>query len=271
MKKILHHHIHKTGGTTLNTMLQQSYGDTAVTPDVNKKYIGRMSDPSLGGKTGLYRDYMCVHGHSNHIGTIPDDWLKVVILRDPVDRVASLYYDWCSLTLDDIINTGGEKIYKIKAWSTPLHELMQMRIEVEDIPEGLYNAAELKTVHRTSPVIRIRSFTYNGMCKSLIRHIKGPNAVDTLSVNELYEMAVSVLDTFDYVGFTEEMDNSVQRIYSLIGLPVPEMLNLNQRDDKIRRIKELGRDVFDVDRSVVEKHNMADLMLYNEYKNRNNT
>lgn len=271
MKKILHHHIHKTGGTTLNTMLQQSYGDRAVTPEIMTRYLGRVADVSLGGKSGLYRDYMCIHGHSNHIETVPEDWLKVVLLRNPVDRVMSLYYDWCSLTIDDLKNSDGSKIYKISSWDTPLHELMEVNIKVSDLPEDMYDENEIEILHRTSPFVRMKSNMYNGMCKSLVRHMRGPNAVDRLSQVELYELAKQVLDDFDCIGFTEEMDESVRRIYSLIEMPVPEILRLNQRDDKLRRIKELGRDIFDVDRSIVEKHNMADFMLYNEYKNRSNT
>ena len=265
MKKILHHHIHKTGGTTLNTMLRQSYGDKAVTPETITRYLGRVADVSIGGKTGLYRDYMCIHGHSNHIESVPGDWLKVVLLRDPVDRVSSLYYDWCSLTMNDLKNSDGSKIYKIASWDTPLHELMETNIKVRDLPEDMYDENEIEILHKTSPFVRMKSNMYNGMCKSLVRHIHGPKAVDKLHVNELYELAVSVLDGFDCIGFTEEMEESVRRIYSLVEMPVPEMLRLNQRDDKFRRIKDLGREVFDVDRSIVEKYNRADYMLYNKY------
>lgn len=272
MKKILHHHIHKTGGTSLNTMLQQSYGDTAVTPAIIKKYIGRTADPSLGGKTGLYRDFMCIHGHSNHMKTIPGDWLKVVILRDPVDRVSSLYYDWCSLIPEDLNRTDGEKIYKIKSWTTPLHELINMNIEVDDLPADMYDENEIEIVHKVSPYVRMKANMHNGMCKSLIRHMYSPSVVDELPDDVLYELAVSVLDTFDYIGFTEEMDNSVQQIYSLIGLPVPEILKLNHREDKFRRIKEQGREIFDISRDFVADHNRADYMLYNKYlKNYYNT
>lgn len=265
MKKILHHHIHKTGGTTLNTMLQQSYGDKAVTPDVVVRYIGRNKDASLGGYQGMYSDYLCIHGHSNHIPTIPDDWLKVVLLRDPVDRVMSLYYDWCSLTMDDLNGTDGIKVYKMLSWSTPLHELIEMDVEVSDLPEDMYDENEVEVVRDISPFVRMKSNMHNGMCKSLVRHIRGPNVVDKLHVNELYELAVSVLDGFDCIGFTEEMEESIRRIYSLVEMPVPEMLRLNQRDDKLRRIKDLGREIFDVDRSIVEKYNRADYMLYNKY------
>lgn len=271
MKKILHHHIHKTGGTTLNTMLQQSYKEKAVTPDVVARYIGRNKDATLGGYQGMYNDYVCIHGHSNHIPTIPDDWLKVVLLRNPVDRVCSLYYDWCSLTMDDLKGTDGIKIYKILSWNTPLHQLMEMDIEVSDLPGDMYDENEIEIVLDASPFLRMKSNMYNGMCKCLVRHLCKPDAQDKLDQIELYELATQVLDDFDYVGFTEDMDRSMQQIYSLIGMPVPEILKLNQRDDKLRRIKELNRTVFDVDREVVEKYNMADFMLYNEFKSRNNS
>lgn len=269
MKKILHHHIHKTGGTSFNSMLDAAYGDDSPCTETIKSYIGGNKDASLNGYDGLYQNYKCIHGHQLFLNTVPDDWFKVVFLRDPIDRVMSLYYDWCSLTDQDINPKDLIQSYKIAARDTPLHNLINLELPTNTIYHGhdpAYGDTNIINTEGNSPWLnhynRVCMLLHNGMCKSLIRHKFNLKQMYGLSVESILSEAIDVINEFEYVGRTETLDNDVKIIFKHLEIPVPTIPTLNGRGDKYHRIKKLGREIFPVDRSVISQFNQADIKLY---------
>jgi len=249
MKKVLHHHIPKTGGTTLNFLLRESYGEG---------YGGAKDiSPHIGGlkKRGMepdfpfiFKKFEAIGAHRYLLHVVPKSWVKILILRNPLDRVLSLYYDWLSLTAKDIDSTlrsGPSNLSQNKS-------LMKDKFSIREM--ALHEFIQ-------SPLSLSASGNYiNGMCKSLInvspkRYNEDPH--------ELFVAAKKSLKMFDYIALQDNLDGHVKNIFSLLELPTPAVLRLNNREGKLEQIKRLGREAPPIDEDIVKSFQEADYLLYN--------
>jgi len=85
-KNIYFDHIPKTGGTSFHQVLTAWYGDDQVSPTIASR---RFADVIV-----QYKDFAAISGQVHYgLGDkLPDDRVKVTIIRDPIDRALSQYF-----------------------------------------------------------------------------------------------------------------------------------------------------------------------------------
>ena len=264
--KILHHHIPKTGGTTLNTLLFRAYGDAFAGAKDIFPYVGELKRRGLlPDFPSIFEKYSAVAEHKYLLHVTPSPWKKVLILRDPLERVLSLYYDWMSLTPEDIDST------RLSGPDNPVNNsaVIKDKVRVQQMPLQEFIQ---------SPLSKAAQYHYiNGICRSLTDVPVNCSSVSAdlrqwrqkLDINnpqELFEAAKEALKAFDYIAFQDNLDNHIKNIFSLLGLPVPAVPRLNNKEGKLQQIKKLGREVPEINKEIVESHQEADVWLYNYAK-----
>jgi hypothetical protein len=85
-KNIYFDHIPKTGGTSFHQVLTSWYGDDRVSPTIASR---RFADVMV-----QYKDFAAISGQMHYgLGDkLPEDRIKVTIIRDPIDRALSQYF-----------------------------------------------------------------------------------------------------------------------------------------------------------------------------------
>ena len=189
-------HIQRCGGTTLTNLLDLHFrNDQILKANLLHGEQGRIL--GISGHTGTpfelddgVANYRLIAGHSNFgdLDAILTNPVYVTMLRDPIQRVVSLYRYWKSHRLDYIEKHGLRGPLLAKRLS--LEELVQ-----SDEPEALYNV-------------------HNGMARQLVNHLIAP--ID-LSDEEWLKRAGENLDRFTFVGISELYDLSVNLLCESLG------------------------------------------------------
>src|SRR5258708_9786374 len=91
--KVVFIHIPKTGGSTLNGLLQKQYGRNAIYSTDSKAVEKSLEafkqlDPSQRDEI----QFLVGHTPFSASATLPGNYLYFTLLREPVERVISLYY-----------------------------------------------------------------------------------------------------------------------------------------------------------------------------------
>lgn len=98
MQKMIFVHVPKCGGTTMKGVLQQVYGDgmrgdKTENSSMRLKTLGQEGKP-FNYKNRLWEKYPCIIGHfsmSKYSTLRQDGWKFATWVRDPVDRIVSIY------------------------------------------------------------------------------------------------------------------------------------------------------------------------------------
>jgi len=207
-RKIIFHHLPKTGGTSLISKLDESY-------DLNKtlthKYWGvpainvRKKDIEKDLSTILNNEL--IHGHFpvSYFNKYFEEYYRVTVLRNPYDRIFSLFNDWKNKTPDNLREAHPQDIRTAE------------RAQSMDIYSFL--------VDRTYP---INCLFDNGQTRQLSGNIDG----DILSDVDL-QKAIVTIDQMDLIGITEMMKMFTQNLYRECGLDQElELTRHNQRTYK---------------------------------------
>lgn len=218
-EKVIHFHLPKTGGTSLNRWLDMSVPAGRARPpdrgEVLAREISRFSpplDPSLSRaeqekvKHVLWHRYLgrearghwgVIHDHAPRILTTDPSAYRVVVLRNPIERFLSFLRDWRRLNDADL---------------TPLPpDRRQLRVAARDLDANEFVRRfsldpELPQLTQTWALVRTAAFVLPSSSGSGLLGV----AQDALS------------RLFDFVGITEQMDLVAQCIASDLGLPAPE-------------------------------------------------
>lgn len=179
--KILFLHIPKTGGTTVQDALVSQIGRQYTFPSVAHPVIAAASDDELS-------KYRLFSGHYNRISVdrpALSDAARISVLRDPAERILSLYNFWRSIT--------DEYVQENNLW----HVRIAKRMTLSEFAA------------RDSEVA---FFTCNGLSRNLISQVDEDH-YSSLSATRLAQIAIEYLSTFDHVLLTP-----------FLGLQIPEMM-----------------------------------------------
>ncbi|MFN8529325.1 MAG: sulfotransferase family 2 domain-containing protein [Anaerolineae bacterium] len=223
-------HIPKTAGLTLRLILENLFGKQAIYPATFRYELPFYPIRNI-------RDYQLYYGHLDYAFWEPyrDDLSAFSILRNPVQRVLSVYYHAARANADEERRLGNhENVVRIQVIQTL----------------GLEN-----TITSDHPMVlpQIR----NGQARRLISHDRDP-VNDSLSDDELFERAREHLDQLDFVGLTERFQESLDLLsYTLGWLRIENYETLNAAPAaQIQR--QIPQSLLDT----IHEYNQADLRLY---------
>ncbi|MGM0543977.1 MAG: hypothetical protein ACQERP_08900 [Pseudomonadota bacterium] len=251
--KILHQHLIKCGGTSLNAFLDTKYYANKV-HNAEAAQIWRIASRNnylqrygttteLGIELANYRLrlYDCVYGHNPMVWAAPSTFSKVTVLREPIERVLSQIRDWKRLEEHDLgnPNESNNKFLRFCKQAS-ISEILDNH---RNSPLGLYHLSNLEA--------KLLATSYIGLRNPL------PQDEDSL-----LELALEALESYDVIGLTESMPFFYKHLCQHMGwCPPRDIEHRNKTDGGDTKIDSNAIDT-------LKKMNRVDLALYESVQNR---
>ena len=212
-------HLPKTGGTSIHRLLVKEFETDQICPE---RFNGfqQYSDEEL-------KQYKLFSAHMDfqNLTRVAQPAFTVTLLRDPKQRILSLYYFWKSQRWPHIEkhNLAGPRFAKENS----------LRDFLKDLP--VYLAKDVD----------------NAYARNLIgRLVSGPIGQFPMPDDEVVRVCVRNLLQFDKVGFLDSIDDTVKDVFESTSLPVPPVV------PKARARENFGKD--DPNTEPVEQEEVTD-------------
>lgn len=236
---LLHYHLFKNAGTSLDQVLKRNFGEKWVTCEFERRRPPHVHRQDLAQWIKENPDAVVFSSHTVEAPppVLPDrsKVVPLIFLRHPIDRIASAY----SFERKQISDGFGA----VLARNTTLAGYIQVRL----------------------------TLGFDNQCRNFHTDRFAAMTIDPkLTVCSPLERALAVLQSLPFVGIVEEFERSIERLAALIQPDFPEFKPLTvaanvSRDhgkaliDKLAAIRtEIGDDLY----LQLERINAADLALY---------
>ena len=205
-ERIVFLHIPKCGGTTLHNVLALWYGE-------NQMHAERFNGLYNHDATGLGSKQV-FSGHFDFYSTsfIPGPKRFISVLRDPTDRLISLY---------NFHRAHGDKI-----------------IEQNNLQHARWaNEYDIDS-YFAQPMIR----AHHAINNSLVRHFSSipqianrllAPSMQSVSLDEMFDQAIENLSKFAFIGFMDQYESDVVRLAGVLGKTPPVQLQKHQVLDEL--------------------------------------
>ena len=196
-------HIPKTGGTSLHKLLTDMFDRSEMHPERLNRFLDL--DPEDLKKYRLFSAHM----DARSLKILPEPKYTITLLREPKERILSLYYFWKSHSWETIEknNLRGPRIAK----SLDLLSFLQKRDEA--IPINIENAQ--------ARAVWGHLFIFG---------IDEPYVADHHKLNYIIQAA----NSYDLIGTLENIDKCVRKLYDDFGISdIPEVPRLQVGDIKV--------------------------------------
>lgn len=221
-------HLPKTGGTSIHSMLTSVFEKDQVCPERFNGFNAYTVD-----ELAQY-ELFSAHMDFYSLTRIAQPAFTITLLREPKQRILSLYYFWKSQKHEHIErhNLAGPRFAKS-------HSLVEF---LRDLPDKL-----AKDIDNTY----VRNF--------LGRLVESPVGVFPIEDNDAVRVAMRNLMRIDTVSFLDDIETTTHEIFARLALPAPELL------PKMRARENFGID--DPNTEMVEDEELTDEIdaLLNEY------
>lgn len=217
--KIVFHHIPKTAGTTLISILDQNFSIPEILPS---KYFGKpardVKFEDIQDKKDNLLKYNLIRGHfpASNFDDITQEYFRITVLREPTKRLFSLYNDWRSKTEQSLSNAHP-------------HDVRAARLAKE------YSITDFLK-HQVHPITALFD---NGQVRMLS---------DTMSKSKLdstdLAKAKSTLDKMQLVGITEMLDSFLKILCDSCNWSFPnEYQSLNKRKYDFEELEKIDKEI----------------------------
>ncbi len=198
--RIVFLHIPKCGGTTLHNVLLGWFGAKSVHRErFNNLYSSSVSDLASKKVFSGHFDYFSTH-------LIPGNKTLVTFMRDPIDRLISLY--------------NFHRAHRVKHPQPFNYISLASELAIDD--------------YFQQPKLCAASPINNTMVRHLsdlpqTRFEWAPDSPDVAqNIEALTEQSIRNLGSFDCVGFLDEYDSSISKIAKVVGKPAPATIEKHQ-------------------------------------------
>lgn len=179
-------HIQKTAGSSIVNIAQGYYGKSLIS---YLDYDGRRPEE--------FQDVAFVSGHFGYEFARPlmSDRYSFTFLRDPVERVLSLYYFFKKMDSNEF------EMYSL-AQGLNLEEFIKLSLKNNHLRTVVCNHQAWQLAHGYGHGTDRNYFTFEEQ--------------------EMQDLAMSHLEKFSYVGFTETFEADRNIILNRLGVPIPK-------------------------------------------------
>jgi hypothetical protein len=196
-------HLEKTAGVSLAKLLTDMFHPAQIDPDPHRTLPPHVAAPFAGRPANEIRRHALVYGHYDlpSLRRLDAGRIVITMLRNPVERILSLYYYWRSI---DLARLRGSASY-------PAVEMA-------------HRCGLLEFLGAASPVVR------NHIDNFYVRRLTGQYGTDSHCdrVQDAPSLALSAalqgLRQVDFVGVTEEMEASVAALGAFLGFTPPSTI-----------------------------------------------
>ncbi len=196
-------HLEKTAGISLATLLTDMFHPAQIDPDPCRTLAPHVATPFAGRPPAAIRRYALIYGHYDlpSLRRLDAGRIVITMLRDPVERILSLYYYWRSIDLT-VLPSGG---------SFPAVAMA-------------HRCSLLEFLETDSPVVRdhIDNFYVRRLTGLYGTGAQADRVTDSPSL--ALSAALTGLRQIDFVGVTEEMAAGVAALGSFLGFTPPAVL-----------------------------------------------
>ena len=221
-------HLPKTGGTSIHSMLTSVFEKDQVCPERFNGFHAYTDD-----ELAQY-DLFSAHMDFYSLTRVAQPAYTITLLREPKQRILSLYYFWKAQKHEHIERHKLEGPRFAKS-----HSLLEF---LRDLPAELAKDVD------------------NAYVRNLLgRLVQGPKGVFPIEDNDAVRIAMRNLIRIDTVGFLDDIESITDEIFASLALPVPETL------PKMRARENFGKD--DPNTEQVEEEELTDeiVALLDEY------
>lgn len=237
--KIIFMHAEKTGGSTIFAALKGLFDADQICPErheqialLPKEYLNRFS-------------FFSAHATTEELKDIPRPAFLMTFLRDPVERSLSLYDYWRSFSWEFIENNNlyGPRLAKML---TPIQ---------------FFDCSNNWRTHATN--------RYTEMLTGGSKERSGEHILK--DVEHKSEQAILALETFDFVGITELMDDSFERLSQCLDIPknlLSEQENVSHENSRINPTAFDPIENIDIDDETLDQItslNASDKIIYDHF------
>ena len=237
---LIHHHLPKTGGTSLRAVVRESYGPGEVAELYRPLRRARIAALSAGrpfDRAAWYRDWYrglsaeqrarirCVASHtSNDLAPALDvPWRAFCVLRDPVERVWSLYRFSV-----DVLARSAEPSAELRPGVAAGRTIVREGWSLADLYRELGGGGP-----RSSPLHGRFAQFFNGQARSVLGPWRDPAELEywpglPARGAELEQVAGALLAERYLVGVYERFDSSLRRFADSFGWGPVSVPHLNR-------------------------------------------
>ena len=255
-------HVMKTAGTTVHSLLRPHYPDDKCYPGPDqtlprKLFISRLLN--LPADEKARNRYASVHMPAGVADEFAPNHLHITILREPVERTISHLRH-----IARALNVGSlEEIYNIADWRDRLSNyqtrIFSMRKELYDQSRRILAAAIASNGAEGAAVIS-GARPHEGHSgqpgrSSLVQTEMYCGIVDPRPrTNDDLQAATDMLDSFDVIGLSEQLEPFLARLSDAIGTPLVAVEPRNTATDNLAASDAL--------RERIHADNALDLLLH---------
>jgi hypothetical protein len=268
--KIIHYHIAKTGGTTLNNWLdtlvpsnrarpaERGPEFTASFPDASwliqtvgsRQSSLQLGDVQLGREARSCWDV--IHDHNPGVVTARGNAYQIVILRHPVERFKSCLRDWRRLGDHDVA-AAPERERDIRQAAREL--------AADEFVHQFGDHPVFKEAFHDSQMHSLRNAALHALSRSRLAACEAETRDDGDGSEQAFDLALAktaLLEVFDLVGVTESLDLVARCLARDLGATPPPLLDRHNAT-----IADSSRDLLsEASRQRLMACNQSDLALY---------